>query len=173
MESKMHLNAKQIFTLFIPFFIALIAYIFDFDIVKNIKYFFPTYKEYKNKSLDKKATIYLQIESKDKLYQKIQHDIQQRKEDAKWIAQYILYKKLPKAQVHQVHTQKLQTRPNKQKKPNILKLEAVFSKDKVAIINGKIVKEGTFINHTKILKIFNDKVLIQQKRGKRWLYLFH
>ena len=172
----MHLTTKQILTLIFPFFLTAVVYMVDMDIVKNVKYLFPNYEEYTNKSLDKKAVIYLQIESKDKFYQEIQNAIVARKENASWIVENVLYKKVPK---ELKRTPKQYYVPVKQKKVekrinfNNFKLQAVFSKDKVAIINGHFVKESSYLNGVQILQIKQDSVLLGYQKGKKWIYLFH
>ena len=169
----MHLTTKQISVLLIPFLISAMVYIFDFDIVKNIKYLFPSYEEYTNKSLDKKATIYLKIESKDKLYQEIQENIKKRPQNAKWIVEKVFYKKLPKKSIEVINNKKTHGKKNFKEKELVWNLEAVFSKDKVAIINGIVVKEKHLVDGAEVLKILDDRVLLSYKKGKKWIYLFH
>jgi len=176
MEIQMHLTTKQIMTLLLPFFLASIGYFFDMDIVKNIKYLFPNYEEYTNKTLDKKAVIYLQIESKDKLYQEIQNSIIARKTNAKWVVNNILYKKVPKElkKTPSNHSRYIQQKTVKKGVDfNDFQLQAVFSKDKVAIINGHFVKESSYLDGVHILQIKQDGVLLGYKKGKKWIYLFH
>ncbi len=164
----MHLTAKQIALLLIPFVVTAVVYVFSFDIAKNIRYLFPVYEEYKNKTLDKKAAIYLKIESNGKLYQQIKEKIRNRRKNAKWVVTTVLYKKLPQKSM-KIYTQ------NGTSKKNITswKLEAVFSKLKVAIINGTVVKENGFVNGARVVKILDEKVLLSFKKGKKWVYLFH
>ncbi len=162
-EKKMHLTAKQISLLLLPFLITGIVYLFGFDIAKNIRHLFPAYKEYKNKTLDQKATIYLKLEADGKLYEAIKKKIEQRKKYAHWIVQTILYKAAPREK----HVQK------KRKKRTAWRLQAVFSKLKVAIINGTAVRENSYIYGAKVVKILDDKVLLKSKKGEKWLYLFH
>lgn len=164
----MHLTPKQIALLLLPFVITGVVYLFSFDIAKNIKYLFPVYEEYKNKTLDKKAAIYLKIEANGKLYQQIKTKIQNRRQNAQWVVDTILFKKLPnkneqKSQVQTVH----------KKNTTTWRLEAVFSKVKVAIINGTLVRENSAINGARVVKILNDKVLLSSKKGEKWICLFH
>ncbi len=163
----MHLTTKQIATLLLPFLVAGVVYMFDFDIAKNIKYLFPVYKEYQDKTLDKKAAIYLQIESNGNLYQEIKKKIKNRKEEAKWIVEKVLYKKAPMQQ-----TKKVVNTSEQNKKTPTWKLEAVFAKLKVAIINGTVVKEHSTVDGARVLKILDNRVLLHSKKGKRWVYLF-
>jgi len=171
----MHLTTKQIAILLVPFLISGVIYFFDMDIVKNVHYLFPNYKEYTNKTLDKKAVIYLKIESKDKLYQEIQSDILARRENAKWVAERVLYKKMPPKPKNLYIREKDHFSSKIEKKKanlNNLKLQAVFSKDKVAIINEHFVKESSSLGGVKILKIEQNRVLLGYKKGKKWIYLF-
>ena len=166
----MHLTSKQITTLLIPFLLSFIIYFFDMDIVKNVQYLFPNYEEYTNKTLDKKAVTYLKIEAKGKLYQEIQDSIIARNTNAKWISERVLYKKMNKSKkIKRTFTHKVVKRRMNVKN---LHLQAVFSKDKVAIINGHFVKESASIGGIKILKIEQERVLLNSKKGKKWIYLF-
>ncbi len=172
----MHLTTKQIATLLFPFVLAGIIYFFNIDIVKNVQYLFPNYQEYTNKTLDKKAVIYLQIESKDKLYQEIQNAVIARKENANWVVNKVLYQKVPqelKKTSQQYYSSSKLQKVKKEINFNDFKLQAVFSKDKVAIINGHIVKELSHFNGVQILQIRHDSVLLGYKKGKKWIYLFH
>jgi len=166
----MHLTNKQITTLLSPFLVAGVLFYFKDDIIQNIQSFFPKYEEYSNKALDKKASIYLQIESKDKLYQEIQNAVTARKENALWIADNILY-------TTELEKEKIVKRTQKPvvitTKPKPLKLQAVFPEDNVAIINGHFVKKGSHYNGVEILNITQEGIQIKSKKGKKWIYLFH
>lgn len=168
----MHLDSRQIILLIIPFFLSGSIYFFDMDIVQNVKYLFPSYQEYSNKRLDKKADIYLKILSKDKVYQDIQNRVTAREDSSQWIAQTILYKKLIDRE--KILYNNSSSSSNKRVvKAYSWKLQAVFNKKEVAIINSKIVKLGSFIDGGKLIRIKEDRVLIQYNKGlKKWLHLF-
>ncbi len=159
----MHLTSKQISFLLLPFFITAIVYIFSSDIANYIRYLFPVYEEYKSKTLDKKATIYLKIEANGKLYQQIKERIKDRNRYVEWIVDSVLHKR----------TSPKKLLSKKREKPIAWKLQAVFGKLKVAIINGTTVRENGFINGAKVVKITEDKVLLRSKKGEKWLSLFH
>jgi len=171
----MHLTNKQLFTLIFPFLIGMIFYLFDMDIVKNVKYLFPNYEEYTNKTLDKKAVTYLKIEAKGKLYQEIQDAMIARNKNARWISEHVLYKKMNlkiKSNIKRTNSTLSRKITKKRLNAKNLQLQAVFSKDKVAIINGHFVKESASIGGVKILKIEQERVLLDFKKGKKWIYLF-
>ena len=167
----MHLTSKQLLLLFLPLSFTLVVYYFSDNIVKNVKYLFPNYKEYFNKNLNEKATIYLQIEAKDKTYQTIQENLAKRPINSDWIANKILYTEY----IDTTPTEKRQSTSVAKRKTTRVRrwhLEAIFSQDNVAIINGHIVKLNTIINGSKLQKIETDKVLLENKKGKKWIYLF-
>ena len=165
----MNLDIKQISMLSLPFILSFAIYMFDVDIVKNVKYLFPSYEEYSNKTLDEKADIYLKILSKDKIYQDIQKKVTDRKEYSQWIADEIFSKNITQKKLVRVEpkvTKKIQ-------RTYSWKLQAVFNKKKVAIINSKIVKLGSTIDDGKLIKMQEDKVLIENPKGlKKWIHLF-
>jgi len=165
----MNLSIKQISMLSMPFFFSILIYMFDVDIVKNIQYLFPNYEEYSNKTLDKKADIYLKILSKDKIYQEIKEKATNRKEYASWIADNILYKNFT-----QKHTAKQERKiMQKVQRTYSWKLQAVFNKKKIAIINSKIVKLGSIIDGGRLVEIQENRVLIKYAKGlKKWIHLF-
>lgn len=165
----MHLTGKQILLLFIPFLVSGFVYYFDTDIVKNVKHLFPSYEGYTNKTLDRKAEIYLKILSKDKIYQDIKEKMKNRETSTHWIAQDVLYKEFTNKQ------EVLQSDNSKTKiaKVHSWSLQAVFNKKKVAIINSKIVKLGSYINGAKLIYLEENRVLIQYNKGsKKWIHLF-
>ena len=168
----MNLSIKQIAMLCLPFILSFAVYMFDTDIVKNIHYLFPSYEEYSNKTLDKKAEIYLKILSKDKNYQEIQEKVSDRKSYAKWVAEDVLYRDftVKKEQVQKGNSTK---KIRKIRKIYSWKLQAVFNKKKVAIINSKIVKLGSSIDNGKLIEIQESRVLIEYAKGlKKWIHLF-
>ena len=169
----MNLSSTQILNLIIPIVVAVVVYLFNDSIVQNAKYLFPTYQEYTNKMLDKKADIYLKIESKDKIYQEIRENRTLRKENAKWMAQNVLYKKQKKEYTPVSFTNKEEQAQKETKKIYKWELQAIFPKKKIAIINNNIVKVGSKIDNAVVKDIKNDKVLIKYDEGLKWLYMFH
>jgi hypothetical protein len=167
----MHLNSNQLFRLSIPFLLSIVVYYFSDEITQNVKYLFPTYKEYRNKVLDKKADIYLKIEAKNKTYRTILHRLQEREKKAQWIADTILYKKV-KVENSVVQKKVLHASKKYTKTPSF-NVQAIFYNKKVAIINGKMVQESSILEGAKIIKIEKNKILIQHHKGTKWLYLFH
>ena len=168
MEISMYLNAKQSLLLFIPFLIASVVYFFEDSIIANIRYFFPTYSEYTNKTLDKKADIYLQIDAKDKVYKEIKEKMRLRPQNTEWIVSSVLYKKLEKKK-SDVAPSKIE---KKKAKGSAWKLEAVFDKEKVAIINGKLVSIGSVIDHARVVDIKKETVCLEFTKGRKCLHLF-
>jgi predicted RND superfamily exporter protein len=168
----MHLNQKQIFLFIIPIVLFTTLSFFADDLISYVKNLFPNYKEYQNKSFNQKATIYLKIESKDKFYQEIQHNIKQRLHYAPSITDAILYKKTPQ----EIKPKTIDKKIKKYKRKHYykhLQLEAVFPKQNVAIINGIFLHTYQKYKNITLLKVLENKVLLQTPKGKRWLTLFH
>ena len=155
----MRLNSKQITILISPFVIAAITYTFSEDIVSNLHYLFPEYSSYQDKNLNKKASTYLKIEAKDKLYQQIRAKINRRHSNAKWVADNVLYKK---------ETINIAT----DTKHRAWELQMVYPKKNIAIINNKIIKTNGIIDNAKLISIENSRVLIQHDERLEWLSLF-
>ncbi|MDO8453566.1 MAG: hypothetical protein Q7S59_03225 [Sulfurimonas sp.] len=166
----MYLNSKQFLALLFPFVVAVIIYVFSSEIVQNISYFFSPYENYSNKTLNSKADIYLKIEEKSKKYLEIQNKLELRKANAEWIVKNMLYNKENSTQIH---AQKEIIQVDEVTKESFVhKLEIIYPKAKVALVNGKIVHEGTIIDGAKVIKINNDGVLIEYQKGVKWLTLF-
>ncbi len=51
-----------------------------------------------------------------------------------------------------------------------LSLIMIRGEEKIAIIDGKVAREGDIIDGMKILKIEKDKILVKSKKNK-WLYM--
>ena len=168
MEILMYLTVKQLLYLFIPFLIGMVVYMFEDSIVGNIQYFFPSYSEYTNKTLDKKADIYLKIDAKYKIYKEIKEKMRLRPESSSWVVDHIFYKKLQKKMRQEMPLQ----RHKREHKP-VWRLEAIFAKEKVAIINGKMVSIGSVVSGARIVEIKKEMVCLKSKKGKECLHLFH
>ena len=162
----MRLTNKQALTLIFPFVVSSIIYMFDVEIVSNIHHLFPIYAEYSNKVLSEKTDTYLEIEKKYKLYKNINNKIELRKTNARWIAENLFYDKQEKVIVE------LSSKKKNNAKSYAYQLKIVYPNEKIAIINDLTVREGTLIPGAKVIKIQNNRVLLQYKKGLKWLYLF-
>ncbi len=172
MGKTMHLTSKQLFLLFVPFITAALVYNLSDYILKNSASLFPKHNEYSNSELERKTYTYLQIEAKNTNYKEIKKKFYARKTNAQWISNVIFLKNAPAEVSEKVINKKIQTKKQTQ---TIWNLEAVFSKEKVAIINGKFVSKADTVDGATLLKIENNRVLLelQHKKGKKWIYLFH
>ena len=166
----MYLSNKQWGILIIPFFIAFLFYFVSDDLAQRVKSFFPAYEEYTNKVLDKKIAIYLDIEKNDAKYKHIMKALKDRKENAMWMVKDVLY-----GEYNEQKVQKVERKIYKKRKRHIVykwRVQAIFPTKNVAIVNGKMVRLGGIIDHGKVIDIQKDKILIQYKKGKKWVYMF-
>jgi len=155
----MRLNSWQIFTLTIPFIISILLYTFNDTIVQNIHSLSPKYDE--NDSFinfDKKTGTYLAIGVKSKFYKEMEKKISARQSNAFWISKYILYE-----------TAREETSKTSK---SAWRLQMVYPKHKIAIINGKIKKLNEMIDGAKIIKIENLSVLLEYNKRQTWVTLF-
>ncbi|MCX6076478.1 MAG: hypothetical protein NTW78_06265 [Campylobacterales bacterium] len=166
----MHLNSKQFFALLFPFIVAVIIFVFSNEIVQNMRYFFASYEDYSNNTLNSKADIYLKIEEKSKKYLEIQNKLELRKSNREWIVKNMLYNKENGTQLN-LQKEIIQT-DKVAEKSFVYKLEMIYPKAKVALINEKIIHESETIDGAKVIKISNDGVLIEYQKGLKWLTLF-
>ncbi len=166
----MHLNSKQFSVLLLPFIMAGIISVFSSEIVQNMSYFFSPYEDYSNKALNSKADIYLKIEEKSKKYLEIQNKLELRSSNVEWIAKNMLYNKENSTQSSP--QQEVVVVDEVAEERFIYKLEMIYPKVKVALINGKIVHESEIIDGAKVIKINNDGVLIEYQKGLKWLTIF-
>lgn len=164
----MHLNARHILLLATPFIIALVSYFLSGSVISNIQILFPSYDEYKNPSLDKKADIYLKIESNNRDYLSILNSIYNRTNRAEWMNENFLYLK-PQPKKVKKNTSLPTQRENN---TTSYTLYMVFAKKKIAIINHKVVHIGESVEGAKLLYIGTDRVQLKLSKGKKWLYLF-
>ena len=162
----MYLTNKQLFLLTIPFLVALSLYFFYQDIASFSKYFFPSYDAYKNAILDKKADIYLKIESKTKDYDEIIKRIEERKKESLWIAN-LLHR-----QNEMKKAKEFLNKKNRRIEIVSYKLEAIFYDKKIAIINKKIIPLYGKVDGARLIKVEMDRVEIKTKKGTQWLYIF-
>ena len=164
----MHLSNIQISQILSPFLLATIVYVYSGDIIQNADKIFPTIQQYKNTQLDKKAAIYLKIQRDQKIYYSIINKNHLRHIKNKWIVDNLLYlaQKRKKHTITHTHLHK------KQGKQKIWQLAVLYPKKKIAIINSKIVHEGSIVDGARVLKVKSEKVLLKTKGGLQWIYLF-
>lgn len=166
----MHLSKHQLLLIFTPILISFIFYFIANMIVENINYFHPHYKEVKTTSLNTKTQIYLNLDTKKALFFTMKKNIKTRQTAASWISNTILYKKdQVKTSIQKDITRAIAYKTNTF---STWRVEAIFPKQNIAIINGKILKLGAYINNAKIIKIKNDSILLKNKKGLKWVYIF-
>ena len=155
----MRLNGWQLFMLGIPFIIGGIVYLFSEDIVENMHFLFPEYQEQSKRiMLTEKVDIYLDIEQKSSHYREIEDKITARRSNATWITDTILYSQ------HKIDKLEVQKRA--------WKLEMVYPKRKIAIINGKLTGINEIVDGAKVVKIENLRVLLKHNERLEWVTLF-
>ena len=156
----MRLNGQQFFMLAIPFIIGSIVYVFNDDIVKNIHFLFPEYhEEHSLSTLNKKAAIYLDIESKGSFYHELEDKISARRSNATWIANTILYKKYKNVKKEE---------PQK----HAWRLQMVYPKKKIVIINGKVTRINEMVDGARVVDIKSLRVLLKHNERLEWVTLF-
>lgn len=168
---NLHLNNKQLIMIIFPFIVATSVYFFKEEIIGGINDLFSNYDEYSNKELNQKIDIYLMIEEKYMLYKEIEDKIEQRKKNSEWVVRDVFYHKKEIIDVVSVEKSEQVTEKIVEKEYHY-KLEALYPNDKVAIINGVIVREGSSIEDAKVVEIKDNSVLLKNKKGLKWLHLF-
>jgi hypothetical protein len=159
MEIIMRLNGWQLFSLGIPFIFGGIVYLFSDDIVKNIHYLFPEYQDQSGSiMINKKVDTYLEIEKKSGIYNEIEEKLASRRSDAIWITDSILYSK---DEIIKEEAQEL-----------VWKLEMVYPKKNIAIINGKLAKINDIVDGARVVEIENLRVLLEHNERLEWVTLF-
>lgn len=116
------------------------------------------------KILSEEVNMYLRINNDMDIYNTIEKKVKTREASFVWVDKNFIYKK--KALKSVVKTK------NKIKK-YAWKLEAVFPKHNMAIINAQFVHTNSTINSAKVIKIKFDSVLLKTSKGLRWVHLFH
>lgn len=155
----MRLSHWQLFTLGIPFIIGAIVYLFSEDIVKNIHFLFPEYKEQSSSIIvNKKVDTYLDIENKSGLYGEIEERLVSARSNALWITDAILYSK---DEIIKQEAQQL-----------AWKLEMVYPQKNIAIINGKLTRINEMVDGARVVKIENLRVLLKHNERLEWVTLF-
>ena len=166
----MYLNNIQLLKLIVPFILVSILSVYSDDLVSDADAVFTTIKQYQNKELDAKANVYLKIQRNKKIYVSILNKIEQRDKNRQWITDHLLYNR--KKFVKNI-TKNVSTHISKKVvRKHSWTLQILYPNKKVAIINSKIVHEGSIIDGAKVLDISQDKVLLKTKQGQKWLSLF-
>ncbi|MEK6659559.1 MAG: hypothetical protein AABY36_07775 [Campylobacterota bacterium] len=168
---QLYLSNKQLAMMVSPFIVASGIYFFNDEIVGNATYLFSGYGEYSNIELSQKVDMYLKIEEKYVLYKEIQERVKKREENSEWIAEEFFYpqEKIVNATTDTKAEQSIEKVIEKEYS---YKLEALYPNDKVAIINGIIVREGGTVEDAKVVEIKDNSVLLKNKKGLKWLHLF-
>jgi len=161
-----HLSSRQLASLILPFAVSFGVYIYSAEIINNYaKYLFPIKEKYSSVDIDAKIDTYLQIQKEIETYRDIQKKVDAREGNTKWVANNLLYEKQQSPDtvlVKQSDTKELS-----------YKLQALFYDNKTAIINNLIVKEGSLIGESVVMKIEKNRVQIKTKKGLQWLTIFH
>lgn len=167
----MYLSSRHLFFILAPLLFSGFIFLFESDISGVIKELFIDTARYSNQEMESKVELYLDIDQKFQEYKTYEEKIASRANNIDFIADNILYAKEVKENAPIEIKQEL---PKAEEKKKIVyyRLELIYPKDKVAIINGVIVREGMKIDDMKILSIKEDSVLIENKEGSKWLYLF-
>lgn len=167
----MYLSNKHLFFIFAPLLFSWFIFLFDSDISGIIKGLFIDTSRHSNKEMESKVELYLDIDQKYQEYKSYEEKITARAKNIDFIVDNIFYAKEVKESLPIEVKPELPKVEEKQKIVDY-RLELIYPVDKVAIINGLIVQEGMKIDDTKILSIKEDSVLIENKGGRKWLYLF-
>lgn len=169
----MYLNNIQLLKLIVPFVLVGVLYLYSDDLMMDADAVFPTIQEYTNKELDEKANIYLNIQRNKQVYVSILTQMEKRDKEREWISKYLLY--LPKKHLLE-RTKRVQTSVTQRKiirKKGKWRLQILYPNKKVAIINSRIVHEGSLVDGAEVVEIAQDKVFIKTEQGTKWLSLFH
>lgn len=168
---RIYLSKKQMAFIAAPFVLSCAVYFVSEDIVSNANYIFPSYEEFSDNELGKKVDIYFSIEEKRAIYEEIGEKIQKREKDRSWVAQELFFEEeKPKIVPPIVEAEK--KREEIAPKEYQYKVEALYPKDKVAIINGVVLKEGGTIGDAEVVEIKENSVLLKNKKGLKWINMF-
>jgi RecG-like helicase len=108
--------------------------------------------------INKKVDTYLEIESKSGIYNEIEEKLASRRSDAIWITDAILYSK---DEIIKEEAQEF-----------AWKLEMVYPKKNIAIINGKLAKINDIVDGARVVEIENLRVLLEHNERLEWVTLF-
>lgn len=152
------LSARQWGLLLLPLLIAGGVWSFNDEIVPKLRYIFPSYSKYQNTLFDSKAAVYLQIESREKRYEEILRKMAEREKYSQWSVDDLLY-----------YSEEVAGRADAKRSWS---LQVVFPKEKTAIINNTIVHVGETVDGAKLLSVQDERVLLQDHEGVKWVRLF-
>ena len=160
----MYLSNKQMLQLAIPILLAVVLLYFQDEILTFMHEKLPQHTMNKNHSINEEADTYLRLSRDMNLYNDIENNVKERKIASVWISKNFIYEK-----------KELQsdTKIQKNIKKYIWKLEAVFPKHDMAIINAQFVHTNSVINQATVIKIKFDSVLLKTNKGLQWVHLFH
>lgn len=161
----MYLSNKQILQLAIPLLLAGILLYFQDAILAVMHEQFPQHKINKNHTIGEEANIYLKINKDMSLYNTIEKNVKMREVSSIWVSKDFIYKNKKRLQSD--------TKIQKKQEKHIWKIEAVFPKHDMAIINAQFVHTNSIINDAKVIKITFDSVLLKTSKGLQWVHLFH
>ena len=159
-----YLSKQQMLQLMIPMIVAGTFFFFEDDIIHYMHITLPQHSMKESQNVNKEAASYLKISRDMQVYSEIVNKIQQREMSLEWLGSNFLYKNAIK-----------QSSKDKDKrvKEKRWKLEAVFPKHNMAIINSQFVQKNSSIDKAKVIKITFDSVLLKTKKGLQWVHLFH
>jgi len=160
----MYLNKKQASLLVAPFAVAMIFFYFENEILSWMQITLPSYKNSANNAFNEEVNEYLRLGRDVKVFESIETKIQKRKEASQWIAKKLLYKKEYK---------KVTNGQQKSEQKPTWRVEAIFPKHNMVIINSQFAHKGSIINKAKIMQIKFDSVLLKTDKGLQWVHLFH
>jgi len=161
----MYLSSKQILQLAMPVLLAVGLLYFQDEILTFMHEKLPQHTMNKNHSINKEADMYLRLNKDMNLYNDIEKSVKKRKDSVLWISKNFIYNKKKSLQSG--------TKIHKSAKKYIWKLQAVFPKHDMAIMNAQFVHTNSIINNAKVIKIRFDSVLLKTSKGLQWVYLFH
>jgi len=169
----MHLSKHQLFLISVPLLLGGVFYFISYMmLIPNMHYLYPNYQEFQAKSLNNKAQIYLTLATKKTLFYTMKENLATRQAATTWMSNALYEKPVQEQEFQSQHSNLTSKTESQVKASPIFKVEAIFPKNNMVIINGKILHLGASINDAQIIQIKNDSVLLQQKKGLKWLYIF-
>ena len=158
----MYLSNKQMIQLAVPALLAVALLYFQDEILTLMHEELPQHKV--GKILSEEVNIYLRINRDINLYNTIEKKVKKRELSSAWLSKNFLYKK---------KSFKSEMKTQKKVKKYTWRLDAVFPKHDMAIMNAQFVHSNSIINNAKVIKIKFDSVLLKTSKGLRWVHLFH
>jgi len=164
----MFLNNKQMLKLLSPFLVVGLILYFQDDITRMLLKYLPVHKEVVRNILNNQMQQYLKVSRDMKPYEKISKKAVLRQKYLQWTIDKVIYDKISDHPVGVIQNIKVSKQSVK-----IWRVEAIFPDEKIAIVNSKIVKEGSKIDGAMVKKIKNDMILLKTLEGLKWIKLFH